>query len=153
MEGSSGITISAALTRKSLAEKGAMVVEEHHHTGALDPESANTWNMLEAFAFERLPQDNLLAYLCEAMWRIRLVKASGTLGFFPECGRRDRERLVELLTETELLSREAAGLALERRDRDLSLNEQMKLRVWLRGMEEQRGLLVAKVQELCGGRD
>lgn len=153
MEGSSGITISVALTRKSLAEKGAMVVEEQHHTGVLDPESTNTWNMLEALAFERLPQDNLLAYLREAMWRSRLVKASGTLGFYPECGRRDRERLVELLTETELLSREAAGLALARRDRELSLNEQMKLRVRLRGMEEQRGLLVAKVKELCGGRD
>lgn len=153
MEGSSGITVSAALTRKSLAEKGAAVVEEQHHTGVLDPESTNTWSMLEALAFERLPQDNLLVYLREAMWRIRLVKASGALGFYPKCGRRDRERLVELLTETELLSREAAQLALARRDRDLSLNEQMKLRVRLRGMEEQRGLLVAKVKELCGGRD
>lgn len=109
--------------------------------------------MLEALAFERLPQDNLLAYLREAMWRIRLAKASGTLGFYPECGKQDRKRLVELLTETELLNREAAQLALARRDRELSLNEQMKLRVRLRGMEEQRGLLVATVKELCGGRD
>lgn len=153
MEGSAGIGISAALTRKSLVEEGAMVVEDQRYTGALDPEDANAWSMLEALSFKRLPQGSLLSYLREILWRIRLIRASETLGFCPECGEQDREKLVELLAKAERFSREIAELVQARRDEGLSLNEQMKFRTRLKDVEKRRDCVVAEIKELCNGRD
>lgn len=87
------------------------------------------------------------------MWRIRLVRASRTLGFYPGCGERDKESLIRLLAEVERLGREASELAQTRRDRELSLNEQMRLRVRLKDVESRRDQAVAGIKELCGGRD
>lgn len=153
MEGSGAIFVSAALTRKSLAEKGAVVVEEQRSTGPLDPNDPQTRAMLEGLSFGELPQEDLLAYLREMMWRIRLVRASRTLGFYPGCGERDKESLIRLLAEVERLGREASELAQTRRDRELSLNEQMRLRVRLKDVESRRDQAVAGIKELCGGRD
>lgn len=153
MEGFGAICVSAALTRKSLAEKGAIVVEEQRSTGALDPDDPQTLDMLFTLAFERLPQEDLLTYLQELMWRIRLVRASQTLGFYPDCDARNKERLLQLLAEVERLSKESMELARARRDRELSLNEQMKLRIRLKNVENKRDHAVAEIKELCSGRD
>lgn len=153
MESSGTICVSAALTRKSLSEKGKMVVEEQRSTGALDPGDPQTRAMLEGLSFEALPQEDLLTYLNELMWRIRLVRASRTLGFYPGCDERDKESLLRLLSEVDRLGREASELAQARRDRELSLNEQMKLRVRLKDAEDRRDHAVAKIKELCSGRD
>lgn len=153
MEGSGTICVSAALTRKSLSEKGAIVIEEQRSTGALDPDDSQLRVMLKGLAFERLPQENLLIYLREMMWRIRLIKASETLGFYPECDSRDKERLLKLLAEAEHLGKEATELAHTRRDRELSLNEQMGLRVKLKNIEKKRDQMVAGIKELCSERD
>lgn len=153
MEGSGVICISAALTRKSLSEKGATVVEEQRSTGALDLDDPQAQDMLKCLAFEALPQENLLAYLREMMWRIRLVRASQTLGFYPECDEKEKGSLFRLLVDVERLGREVSELAQARRDRKLSLNEQMKLRVRLKEVEGKRDHAVAEIKELCGGRD
>lgn len=153
MEGSASVCVSAALTRRSLAEKGAMVVEEQQSTSVLDPDDQKTWDMLEGLAFEKLPQEDLLAYLRELMWRIRLIRASEMLGFYPECPARDKENLLRMLAEVERLSRADSDIKQERRNKDLSLNEQMKLRIRLKNVEEQRDRVVAVIKELCDGRN
>ncbi|RHH73540.1 DUF4391 domain-containing protein [Collinsella sp. AM17-1] len=153
MEGSGAICFSAALTRKSLSEKGAMVVEEQRSTGSLDPDDPQTRAMLEGLSFGALPQEDLLAYLREMMWRTRLVRASQTLGFYPGCDEKDKEGLLRLLAEVERLGKETSELAQARRDRELSLNEQMRLRVRLKEAESRRDHAVAEIKELCGGRD
>lgn len=153
MEGSGTICVSAALTRKSLSEKDAMVIEEQRSTGALDPDDSQLRDMFKGLAFERLPQENLLIYLREMMWRIRLIRVSETLGFYPERDTHDRERLLKLLAEAERLGNEAAELAQARRDRKLSLNEQMGLRVRLKDIENKRDYIIAGIKELCGERD
>lgn len=153
MEGASGINVSAALTRKSLAEKGAMVVEEQWSTGALDPEDPDAWGMLGHLALDELPQKDLLTYLREMMWCIRLIRASKELGFYPECAACDKESLIRLLAEAERLGRETTELAQARRDKELSLNEQMRLRVRLKDTEEKRDHAIAEIRELCSGRD
>lgn len=151
MEGSSAVCISAALTRKSLAEKGVMVVEEQRSTGALNPNDANACEMLGHLAFDELPQEDLLAYLHEMIWRIRLKRASQTLGFYPECDAKDGDSLIHLLAEVEQFGGEVVELEQTRRDKELSLNEQMKLRIRLKDIEKKRDHTVAKIKELCGG--
>lgn len=153
MEGFAGVCISAAITRKSLAEKGAMVVEEQRSTGILDPGEQKTRDMLEGLAFGKLPQEDLLEYLRELIWRIRLIRASEMLGFYPECAARDKGNLLQMLGESERLGREVMDLMQMRRNKDLSLNEQMKLRIRLKNVEGQRDRVVAKIKELRGGRD
>ena len=151
MEGFTGVCISAAITRKSLAETGAMVVEEQRFTGVLDLGEQKTQNMLEGLAFGKLPQEDLLEYLRELIWRIRLIRASETLGFHPECMARDKENLLRMLTEVERLGRAVSELMQARRNKDLSLNEQMRLRLRLKDVEEQRDRAVAGIKELCSG--
>lgn len=153
MESTGAVCISTALTRRSLSEKGAMVVEEQRSTGALDPDDLQTRVMLEGLSFGALPQEDLLAYLREMMWRIRLVRASQMLGFYPGCAERDKKILLQLLAEAERFGMEVSELAQARRNKELSLNEQMKLRVRFKDAESKRDHVVAEIKELCSGRN
>lgn len=153
MVGSAGACISAALTRKSLSEKRAVVVEEQRSTGGLNLDDPKVQDILRSLAFAKLPQENLLVYLREMLWRIRLIRSTESLGFYPECGERKRGRLVELLGKIEQLGHETMELSQARRSKEVSLNEQMKLRVRLKDIEKQCDLTVVEIKELCGGRD
>ena len=153
MESERSCFVSAALTRKSLSERGAMVVEEECSTGNLDPNEPETAELLKRLAFEELPQRDLLAYLGEMMWRIRLARVSRKIGFYPECAERDRESLLTLIAEAERHGCKVAELTQARKDKDLSLNEQMKLRMRMKDTERKRDQAVARIKELCSERD
>ena len=149
MEGSGAICVSTALTRKSLSEKGAAVVEEQRSTGPLDSDDPQARAMLKSLAFDRLPQEDLLAYLSELMWRIRLVRASQTLGFWIMCAKKDKNQLLYLLSENEQLRQEIAELDQRRRNKDTSLNEQMGLRMKQRELEKRAAGLLEGIKEIC----
>ena len=66
--------VSVATTRKSLAEQGAMVIKAVESTGAFNPGDMRYAPFLDALAFERLPQANLLVYLHGIAWAVRLSR-------------------------------------------------------------------------------
>ena len=143
--------ISASITRRSLAEQGAAVIDSVESTGAFDPDEAAMAPFLDSLAFERLPQRDLLAYLEGITWSIRLSRAVPSLGFFPSCGERDRERLETLIIRGDALSSKVAGLRLQRRNRDLTLNESAKLRMELRKLEDDLRDVICEIKEICNG--
>lgn len=120
--------------------------------GTLDADDPQTRATLEGFSFGVLPQENLLTYIREMLWRIRLVRASQTLDFCLGYNEKDKKSLFLLLAEVERLGREASELARARQDRELLLNEQMKLRIRLKNVENKCDHTIAEIKELCSGR-
>ncbi len=149
--GRGGCRISVAITRRSLAEQGAMVVDEVQSTGSIDLEVEGFAPFRDAIAFERLPQDDLLSYLRGMAWAVRLSRAVPSLGFYPACHERDREKLDALIAERDEAAAKVADLKLRRRDRDLTLNESAKLRMELKGCEKELEKAVNGIKEICNG--
>ena len=143
--------VSVAVTRRSLAEQGAMVIDEVQGTGGIDIDDEALAPFAEALAFDNLPQDDLLAYLRGMAWAVRLSRAVPSLGFYPACAERDRERLETLIAERDGAAAKVADLKLRRRDRDLTLNESAKLRMELKGCEKELEKAVNGIKEICNG--
>lgn len=143
--------ISLATTRKSLAEQGATVIDEVESTGVFNPDDIRYAPFLEAFAFERLPQANLLAYLRGIAWAVRLSRAVPSLGFFPTCAERDYERLEGLTARRDALASQVEDIKRRRRDRELTLNESAHLRMELKKLERELGQTTDEIKEICNG--
>ena len=143
--------ISVALTRKSQAEQGATVVDRIESTGAFDLESPLYAPFLTALEFARLPQDDLLAFLQGIAWAVRLSRSITSLGFYPACAERDRERLGHLIAQSDVLGAQVVEIRQRRHDRDITLNESAKLRMELRRLERELAQVNDVVKELCGG--
>lgn len=143
--------VSVALTRKSLAEQGATVVERIEATGAFDPRSELYAGLLDALAFDSLPQVDLLSYLEGLAVAVTLARAADSLGFYPMCALQDRERLLALVSEKDELDSTIAELRKQRRDRGLSLNETARLRMEIKRLEKDVANLTNQIKETCHG--
>lgn len=143
------VGLSASIKRKSLAERGAVVVERVANTGLF--RSSEPWaaGFFEKLAFDELDQANLLAWQRDAMQRIRLAKIAPGLGLYPVCAADDVEQLFELAKRLAGADAEVAELEARRRAKDVSLAESSKLRVELRSKKKDRDALVAAIKELC----
>lgn len=143
--------ISLATTRKSLAEQGATVIDTVESTGAFNPGDMRYAPFLDALAFERLPQANLLAYLRGIAWVVRLSRVVPSLGFFPACAERDYERLEGLVSRRDSLASQVEDTKRRRRNRELTLNESARLRMELKKLEKELGQTTDEIKEICNG--
>lgn len=143
--------VSVATTRKSLAEQGAMVIKAVESTGAFNPGDMRYAPFLDALAFERLPQANLLVYLHGIAWAVRLSRTVPSLGFFPMCTERDYERLEGLVARRDALVSQVEDTKRRRRDRELTLNESAHLRMELKKLEKELGQTTDEIKEICNG--
>lgn len=148
-ENSGEVCVSCGITRMSLAERGATVVESAAMTGGFVPSDMRYAPMLAALAFGALPQDDLFVYVRELSWRLRLGRLVSALGFYPVCASADRERLLELSTRRDALAAERNRIVEQRRDKDLTLNESAKLRMEQREVEGRAELLLKEINEIC----
>lgn len=143
--------VSVALTRKSQAEKGAMVVDRIESTGAFDPGRPEYANFLSALAFGRLSQGDLWEYLLDMSRAVALSRAIGGLGFYPSCPARDRERLIVLTSRYDELGASVKRLKEQRRSRDITLNESAKLRMEMKEEERRLKAVADEIKEICNG--
>ncbi|MDD7554369.1 DUF4391 domain-containing protein [Schaalia hyovaginalis] len=150
-EGGNDVSVSVAITRRSLAEQGATVVERVDGTGAFDPGDRAWEGFLDALAFDALPQDDLLAYLVAMGRAVRLSRAIPVLGRYPACDPSRADELAALIAEHDRLASEARGIDDRRRDRELSLNETAKLRMQLKAVEKNRDEVANKIRSICNG--
>lgn len=145
--------VSVALTRRSQAEQGAMVVERVEGTGPFDALDARYAPFLDTLAFDRLPQGDLLAYLEGLAWNVRLCRAMPSLGFFAACDEAARGRLDALMAERDGLAAQVENIQRRRRDRSLALNDSAKLRVEQKALERDLARVSAAIKEICHGGD
>ena len=83
-EGADEVCVSCSVTRRSLAEHGATVVESVDMTGGFRLGDGRYAPFLESLAFDKLPQDDLYAYVHELSWRVRLARlVASTLAAIP----------------------------------------------------------------------
>lgn len=143
--------ISVALTRRSLAEQGATVIDRIESTGALDPCDELYGGLLSSISFDALPQTDLLSYLEGFAGAVALARVAGSLGFFPKCAPQDRERLLALVAEKTALDARIAELRRQRRDKDISLNDSARLRMQIKRLEKDTTNLTSQIKELCHG--
>ena len=148
-ENSSEVCLSCAVTRMSQAERGATVVEDVSLTGGFDPEDTRYAPLLADLALNRMPQDDLYAYVRELSWRLRLGRLVGSLGFYPSCASAQRARLLGLSSERDELVAERNSIENKRRDRDLTLNETAKLRIRQRKLEKRLQACLSDIREIC----
>lgn len=141
--------VSASLTRRSHAERGATVVYDVESTGLFDPDDPRYRPFLDSLAFARLPQDDLLSYLRALASCVRLSRAIGPLGFYPSCEPQDREHLLALVADYDRQQGEVTALEEERRAKDVSPNESARLRMRIRKAERQRDGTLAEIRGLC----
>lgn len=143
------VCISVALTRKSLAEQGATVVDAIESTGAFDADDPRYAPFLEALAFNRLPQTDLLSYLEAIIGCVRLSQAISPLGFYPHCELAMQGRLFELVADYGRAQREMGELAELRRDKDMSLNESAKIRMQMKQKKKSLDTILEGIKGLC----
>ena len=143
------VAVSADVTRRSLAERGATVVSDIESSGLFDPGDERYAPFLRALAFENLPQDDLLSYLEALAGCVRLSRAIPALGFYPSCAPEDHERLLELVAEYDRCQREVDELAERRRGSGVSPNESARLRMEIRKKEQSMTGAADEIMRLC----
>ena len=149
-DGAGSACISVASTRKSHSEQGATVVEKVESTGAFASDDERYAPFLDALAFAKLPQGNLLEYLEGLASSVQMSKAIGVLGYFPVCAAGNKEFLLRLLSTFELTNRKAKELADQRKkDKSLTLNESSKLRIEQKRLEKEAARLAEQIKEIC----
>lgn len=150
-DGESHMCISASVTRKSLSEKGAVVVEDVQSTGRFAMGDCQYVAFLETLDFDKLDQRDLLCYVKDIAWNIQLSRSVPMLGFFPTCSEHDRGKLAELISESSRLSKELRDVQIAGKDKDASLNEKAKL--CMRGKETKRKIdkIAEEIKEICDG--
>lgn len=141
--------ISVALTRRSLSEQGATVVDRTESTGAFDPCDEKYGGFLKAISFDTLPQGDLLSYLEGLVAAVTLSRATGPLGFYPICAPQDCERLLSLIGEKDALDNTIADLRRQRRDKDISLNDSAYLRMDIKRLERDAAELSDRIKAIC----
>lgn len=143
--------VSVALTRRSLAEQGASVIDRIESTGAFDPRDEKYGGFLKTISFDALPQGDLLSFLEGLASAITLSRAIDSLGFYPACAPQDRERLLSLVAEKDALDSRIADLCRQRHDKDISLNDSAHLRMEIKHLECDAANLTNQIKEICHG--
>lgn len=150
-DSASSSCISVALIRKSLAEAGAVVVDSVESTGAFGVSDEAYVPFLESLGFADLPQNDLLVFVSELSWRVRLARAIPALGFYPRCNPRDREKLSQLIAEKDALEKEFSEIEALRRQGDFSMNEKAKSRMKMKEVGGRIDRAVVEIKEICNG--
>lgn len=143
--------VSLALMRKSLAEHGAVVVEQIAGTGWFDPDDTAYGNYLEAIAYSALPQATLLEFARVFARRTLAAKCIGALGFYPVVRERAVDELMTRVRRLEELQTQIEELQAKRRSRETSLADSTKLRVEIKKLEKERSAAAEGIKELCDG--
>lgn len=151
-DGPGEVCVSVASTRKSLAEQGVVVVDAVQSTGGFSVSDGAYKPFLDSLAFDRLSQEDLLAFVDDLKWNVRLSRGIEAVGFFPHCPEHGRSRLDDLIDRYGALSDEVEGIVTRRRtDKDLTLNEGARLRMRLKGLEKERNAVREEIREVCRG--
>lgn len=154
IDGSKEACISVATTRKSLAEKGAIVVEVAESTGGFYLADKAYKPFLNSLAFSQLSQQDLLAYLNDLTWNVRLSHGIPAVGFYPQCPEQYRDSLSNLLNSFGSLETKINNIVQKRRtDKSLTLNESAYLRIELKQLEKERDVVSREIREICNDRD
>lgn len=143
--------ISASVTRKSLSEKGAVVVEDVQSTGRFAMGDCQYAAFLEALDFDKLDQRDLLCYVKDIAWNIQLSRSVPMLGFFPMCSEHDRGKLAEFISESSRLSKELHDVQIAGKDKDATLNEKAKLRMRGKEIKRKSDKIAEEIKEICDG--
>ena len=141
--------VSVAVKRKSLAERGAVVVEAVENSGLFDPSQDVYSEFLDELRYERLPQGTLLEFVQAAAARVQLAKAARTLGFYPKCPDGQVVQFKGHLEKMTSLQSRINELQAARRDPDVGLNDSSKLRIEIKKLEKERDKQAAILKELC----
>lgn len=141
--------ISASIKRKSLAEHGAVVVENTQGAGLFDKSDGRYQPLLSRVSFDSLPQVNLLEFITALANRLMLSKAIPVLGFYPVCKEALAETLIGQVKKLQSLQSEVAHFEELRRSKDITLAQSTKIRMELNDKKKQRGLLAEEIRNLC----
>lgn len=145
------LCISVALTRRSLSERGATVVDQTESTSIFDLCDERWTPFLDAIAYPALPQDDLQVYLEAMATTVMLSQAIEPLGFYPVTNIANRDQVLSLVSELEALQAKIKQLYEERGRPDITLNESAKLRMKIRKMEMRHNAVLQAIKELCHG--
>ncbi len=151
LESDGGVGISVALTRKSLAERGMMVVDRIEATGVFDSSAPAYADFLGSLAFGRLAQVDLWEYLLDLSHVVALARVVDGLGFYPCCPAQEREELIGLVTRCDEQNTLLRRLREQRRSKDITLNESAKLRMHMKEEERRLKAVTDKIKEICNG--
>lgn len=143
------IGLSAAVRRLSLAEKGAVAMEEIQMSPLFNPDDPRYGGLLEALSFRSLPQDDQLSFVRGIASDIRLSRAIAKLGYFPSCPPKERESFWELMGTYEEAVGKMEALEARRRDKDTSFGESASLRVSIEQEKVVRDDAARRIGELC----
>ena len=145
------ISISVSLTRKSLAEEGAVVVERLEVLRAFDPETATWKDYLGDIAYSLMPQSDLLAYQTALCERTSKADAISAIDMYPRCKDSETPHLMLLLGQLRDTQAEINALRLQYRDKETTLAESSRLRIALKKKEHEHAKLAIEIKELCDG--
>lgn len=151
-DGPDEVCVSVASMRKSLAEQSAVVVDAVESTGGFSVADEAYKPFLDSLAYGRLSQEDLLAFLDDLQWNVRLSCGIGAVGFFPQCPSNAREQLAELIVRYGTLADELDEIVKRRRnDKDLTLNEGAHLRMQMRQLQNELDDVSEQIKEVCRG--
>ena len=145
------VGISASTKRKSLAEKGVVVVDRIESTKFFDPMLESYSEYLADLRYEALPQGDLLAFATAVCDRTAKADAVGVIGQYPKCPDAETPRLMALLGSVRDTQAEINALKLRHRDKGTSLAESSRIRMSLKKKECERDAFAAEIRELCHG--
>lgn len=143
--------VSVALKRKSLAEHGAVVVEQIAGTGWFDFADAAYVDYIARIAYPALPQSTLFEFARVFAQRTLAAKCIGALGFYPVVRERAVDELMTRVRHLEELQTQIEELQAKRRPRETSLADSTKLRVEIKKLEKERSAVAESIKELCDG--
>jgi len=141
------IAVSVALTRKSIAEHGVMVVDEQATSRYFELGEQIYQDFIQALGFDCAPQENLLEFVKHYIRLIRLSRYVKTLGFYPVVPKGNEQVFFEMIRQYESCSQEIARIQGERQGAPLRIAA--KLRVSLDDAEKQQLELSNRIKEYC----
>ncbi len=145
------VGVSVSLKRKSLAERGAVVVERIETARLFDPTERAYADYLADIRHAALPQSDLLAYVSALCDRTAKAAAIASIGQYPRCKDADTSQLMALLAHLRDSQSEINVLRLQYRDKEATLAESSRLRIALKKKEREHDKLATEIKELCNG--
>lgn len=145
------VGVSVSLKRKSLAERGAVVVERIETARLFDPTERAYADYLADIRHAALPQSDLLAYVSALCDRTAKAAAIASIGQYPRCKDADTSQLMALLAHLRNSQNDINVLRSRYRDKEATLAETSRLRMALKKKEREYDKLATEIKELCHG--
>ena len=145
------VGVSVSLKRKSLAERGAVVVERIETARLFDPTERAYADYLADIRHAALPQSDLLAYVSALCDRTAKAAAIASIGQYPRCKDADTSQLMALLAHLRNSQNDINVLRSRYRDKEATLAETSRLRMAVKKKEREYDKLATEIKELCHG--